>query len=545
MQKDSPVKIFFKKSYPYLLIIAVGFLLYCHTLRFGFTYLDDNLLILDNQYFLKHLSNIITAFKEDVFFSNSDAYYRPILTLSFMLDAQLGGASAFMYHLSNILMHLAASCLVFLVLIKLEYKRMPALFFSLIFTAHPVLTQAVAWVPGRNDSLLAVFVLLSFVFYINFHKTKYLPYLIYHTIFFLLALFTKETAIALVPMCILYNYFILKSNFISRGTKGQIAAWAFVIALWLLARELVLRQQVLTAPVLLKSFAANWPVAIQVVGKLLLPLNLSVLPTIKDTGYVYGFVTIAFLIISLALSRNKQSGLVMFGFLWFAFFLLPTLLTHNPFLAFGIDYQLEHRVYLPMLGFIIMLLELDFIKSADFKKITPKAIGVLFIFIFSAITLVHSYNFKDRLMFWKNAVKTSPHSPLAHRNLGAMYYLDKKYDMAQSEYRKSLELNPREPQAHNNLGLIFMNKGQFKEAEQEYAKELENNPDYDDVHFNFGLLRYRQGRFKDAENLWLKTLEISPGYADAIYNLAVLYRDQKNYERVNYYLNQLKTKTAN
>ncbi|UCD55136.1 MAG: hypothetical protein JSV93_06410, partial [Candidatus Omnitrophota bacterium] len=169
---------------PILLIACLGFLVYSQTLFFDFTYLDDNVLILGNRKFLSKLSNIPQAFRQDVFFSYEDAYYRPLLTISFILDAQLPFAlypspkpspqrgegrvrgrgeqgKGFSYHLTNIVIHLLAACLLFLLLIKLKYREGLAIFFSLIFTVHPVLTQAVAWLPGRNDSLLAVFIFSS------------------------------------------------------------------------------------------------------------------------------------------------------------------------------------------------------------------------------------------------------------------------------------------------------------------------------------------------------------------------------------------------
>ena len=104
-----------KKIVPCLLIISLGFLIYCQTLFFKFTYLDDNVLILDNYYFLKNITNIFKAFRVDVFYilHASAAYYRPSLIVSFILDAQLGKTHPFIYHFTNLNLHLLASCLLF------------------------------------------------------------------------------------------------------------------------------------------------------------------------------------------------------------------------------------------------------------------------------------------------------------------------------------------------------------------------------------------------------------------------------------------------
>lgn len=78
-------------------LFITAFILYLPSLFFGFSYFDDNVLVLDNLRFLKNLGNIFQAFQQEVFHIQhfSAAYYRPILTLSFMFDAQLSGTSPF------------------------------------------------------------------------------------------------------------------------------------------------------------------------------------------------------------------------------------------------------------------------------------------------------------------------------------------------------------------------------------------------------------------------------------------------------------------
>ena len=166
--------IFLRTWRPYAWIVLVGFLLYFKAIFFGYTYLDDNNLILENIYFLHDISNIIAAFGQDVFrlISTADIYYRPLMTVSLILDAQIGGAAPFIYHFTNLLIHLLGSCLVFLLLNKIGCKRELSFVFSLIFAIHPALSQAVAWIPGRNDSLMAVFALLSFIFFIDYAERK-------------------------------------------------------------------------------------------------------------------------------------------------------------------------------------------------------------------------------------------------------------------------------------------------------------------------------------------------------------------------------------
>lgn len=529
---------------PISALVTTGFLLYFKTLFFGWTYLDDNVLVINNARFLSSLSNVFQAFRQEVFHIAhcSAAYYRPILTVSFILDAQIGGGNPFIYHLTNVVIHLVASCLVYLFLNKLGYKRPLAFFFSLIFTVHPILTQAVAWIPGRNDSLMAVFGLSAFIFFLDFLETRRAGYYIAHLFFLGLALFTKESAVILPVMCVLYYWTVAGSQAQNDGRKtfrpfeqwALIGGWLAVCGLWFFLRLAALagaaegRANLLTMTGIdmAKSMAQNAPALIQFIGKIIFPFNLSVLPLMRDTGFGYGIAALALIGAALFFSKSSRRGFVVFGAAWFILFLLPSFIRPNPSIA--ADF-IEHRAYMPLVGFFIVLLEIDAVKRIEWTPtrciFTPrrcKAAGIAIVGLFAAITFLHSGNFKDRLSFWENAAQKSPHSPLAHRNLGAMYYLDGLPDKAEAEYKTSLELNPSEQMAHNNIGLIYVGRGNFQEAEEEYKKELAVNPLYDDAHFNMGLLYYKMGDFKKAEYLWKKTLQINPDHSGASNALAEL-----------------------
>ena len=483
---------------PFFWIVGIGFLLYVPTLFFNFTYLDDNNLILDNQYFLSNLANVFQSFLTDVFliFNHSAFYYRPLLTISLIFDYQIGGASPLIYHFSNVIFHLISSCLVFVFLTKLNYKKTLSFLFSIIFLIHPVLTQAVAWIPGRNDSLLAIFILSTFIFFINYLKKKKVSSFILSLIFFGLALFTKESAILVLPIMFFYLYFFYKKEnkfffnlfYFFIGSIG-------ITSLWIILRYITLKDSVsLTLIEMIKSVFLNSPAIIQFIGKIFLPFNLSVLPVIQDTTFLY---------------KEKRWNYILLGLGWFFAFLLPSFIRPNS--ALVADF-IEHRLYVPIIGIFIILLETDFIKKIDLKKKSTLIIIGGLIFTLGVITVVHSVNFANRLAFWNNAARNSPHYPLAHRNLGAMEYLDGNMDNAEKEFRAALALNPNEEMAHNNLGLVYVNQNKLEEAEEEYKKELKINPYYDNTYYNLGLLYWQQKKYDEAIKNWKKTLELNPDF---------------------------------
>ena len=125
-------RFFLASWWPYLWILAICFLIYGHTIFYDFTYLDDAPLVVDNSYFNSNISNLIHAFQKDVFLTNTPAY-RPLLSISFIIDAQIGHTSPQIYHFSNILFHMLASCCVFLLLTQLKYHRLTAFLFTVGF----------------------------------------------------------------------------------------------------------------------------------------------------------------------------------------------------------------------------------------------------------------------------------------------------------------------------------------------------------------------------------------------------------------------------
>ncbi|MFH0855806.1 MAG: tetratricopeptide repeat protein [Candidatus Omnitrophota bacterium] len=559
-KKSGPGSVSLRGALACVFISGAGLLVYFKSLFFGFTYLDDNALVINNHNFLSRLSNVLEAFRHEVFhiLHSSAAYYRPLLTVSLLFDAQLGGTNPFIYHLTNIIIHLAASCLVFKFFSKLGYPFRPALFFSLLFSVHPVLAQAVSWIPGRNDSLLALFGLASFIFFLDFLETKKIRYCLAHIFFFCLALFTKESALMLMPVCILYYWLIWKKRGVSK--KGDVstfpelgarkvetspffvlAGWLAVSGLWFFMRSVALSDNPMPMTVanMVKSMLLNLPALIQFIGKIIFPFNLSVLPLIQDTTFVYGILALALITPALFFSKHARRGFVIFGAAWFLLFLLPSFIRPNPKIA--ADF-IEHRVYMPLAGFFILLLETDIMKKLDFGLKRNFTAASAVIILFAAITFFHTGNFRDKLSFWLNAVKNSPHSPLAHRNLGAMYYLEGSLDKAEPEYKKALELNALEPMAHNNLGLIYASRGELEAAEEEYKMELAVNPDYDDVRFNLGILYYNQGKPEEAEKLWKETIAINPDYADAYRNLAAFYYSQGDFAQADYFEGEFKKK---
>lgn len=532
--KNRYQEIFLSSWHPFLWIASLIFIVYSATLFFNIVYLDDNVLVVDHYTFNKNLGNISSAFGEDIFRSpqKSGTFYRPILRMTFMLDAQLGkNAVIFISHLTNLLLHILAACFLFVLLNKFRLKKEIALLATLVFGIHPLTAQTVAFIAGRNDSLLAIFIFPSLWFLLDFTQTYRKKALFWHLFFLAIALLTKETAAIIPILGAVYAVIFLDKKTIWDNYKQYaylLIGWGGLLASWLLIRKVVLNNLVGNADYNIPlSIFKNLPALIPALGKIFFPFDLSVFPVLQDMTMVYGIATLILLASWLIFSREKNYRLIIFGVVWFFLFILLTLIKPQDTTP---DFS-ENRIYLPMLGFIFIFLGMGRIKWINFlnkKNVLILVLLLIIIIIFSSITLYRNKYYKNKLNFWRNAVDTSPSFAFNHNNLGAMYYLDDNFDEAEREFKKALDLNFQEKMAHNNLGLIYMKKGDMEKSEAEFKKELEINPYYDAAHFNLGLLYYQLNRKDEAEALWQKTLKINPNYGDAWRNLAILYYEKKN-----------------
>ena len=195
-------------AFPPLLWLAavlalVPLLLFGRSVSFDYVRADDVDLIAGNQAFLADLANAPSVFTRSYFeidgeLTDLETYYRPLVVLSFMLDTQVGGGDPATFHATNVALHTAVVLLLFSLALRLGAARVPAFMSALLFAVHPLTAQAVCWIVGRNDILLALFAVASLIgLDAALRGSRWGAPL--HVAAFALALFTKETGVVLLP----------------------------------------------------------------------------------------------------------------------------------------------------------------------------------------------------------------------------------------------------------------------------------------------------------------------------------------------------------
>ena len=554
-------------GYPDIIIILLALLCFGKIIFFGFLNYDDTLFIIDNKKILGDFSNIPAVFQHGIWslvnFAAPTDYYRPFLILSFMLDAQLGGTSALVYHTSNIFYHLIACLLLYRLLQKLDIKKETALLLTLLFTVHPVLVQAVAWIPGRNDILLAIFVFASFLHFVNYSQSGKMKSLILHFLFFFFALMTKETAVLLPVICFLYSIFFSENKFPVKKNFISAAIWIVLIMVYFYIREKAIgkTEQGVTAELLIQTVLYRIPAIIQYLGKIIFPFNLSVKPTQEDTSYIPGILAFVVLTVSIFLSEKKNYKQIIFGAAWFILFLLPVLSLPKNFN----DNLFEHRVYVPLAGILILINQSFLFKNNLLTGNKGVVSGVAIIVLFSFISIAHTTNFKTAVIFWKNAASNSPGDPEAQFNLAGQYFTINDKENAQAYFLKALKLKPGYKRANAGLAVVYAQKGEMEMAEKYYKIEIATGTkdiqdfkglggvllslkkpleaitcfekaselDSTDMQNNeqLGFLYFEQQNYPAAKKTWERMLILNPAHPNANKNLAILYSRTGEYDK--------------
>jgi tetratricopeptide (TPR) repeat protein len=249
-----------------LLIAAV----WAPSLKNGFCW-DDRRLIIENPQ-LADANAVKAAFRQDFWESpevigDSD-YYRPLVTLSYILDYNLWKLDPRGYHATNLGFHLAICVLLYLLLVKVGLSSMIAALSTLVFGVHPALAENVAWVSGRTDLIAAFFVLA----YLYFDQDRERPLRRFFAFVALAgALLAKEIAVIALPIALCWQFI--------RGVRFKRIIFAHLEDLLVLILYFVIRNEVLgaaTAKELISShmYAATALTAFfHMIGILLLPTH--------------------------------------------------------------------------------------------------------------------------------------------------------------------------------------------------------------------------------------------------------------------------------
>lgn len=553
-----------------LIFVVVGLACYSYSLGGEFIW-DDYYFVLRNSA-IHSLNNIASFFTDPTTLASGKLgleNYRPLVTFSYALDYMFWGLNTFGYHLTNTILHILNSILVFLMVRKIAKGEIACLT-ALIFLVHPAQTEAVSWISGRSNVLFVFFYLAAFITYIDFvikkdsvslyvrHYGRFSLFFdssnlffLYSLLLFSLSLLSKEAAATLPIMIVLHDSVLRRE-----GMKKKIARWLPYFAIffiYFLSRfhilgkisqrgywEESILETSLTVPKIIKIY-------MQI---LVLPLNLcvdrhiSLVKSLVDAQFLSGALLIALLLGLFFIGYRRAHNAAFFA-AWFMVTLLPFL---N---IFPINILIAERfLYLPIIG-IAFLFSAGLFKFTQGKSQAFYPAVILIATILSFLTMNRNLEWKDEFTLFKSGVKVEPWNARMQNSLGVAYmtkgdmekaeaqfkkalildikfsynYIDlgklyfkqEKYDLAEDIVKSGLEIAPDEPELLNLMAVLYAQKSQFNEAEEIFRRIIKHSPKFFDAHLNLGRLLEDKGAYEDALNLYLGSLPaFRTGYEEAM-----------------------------
>lgn len=528
LKKNSPSKPEKKNlilRFANLILIAAVLIVYLPSINLGFTELDDSIFIKETRDYNKDFSNLGTSFHRGVFNESNDVYYRPLLLDSFILNYKISGEDIKGWHIVNILLHLLSVLLLFLLLRKIGIEKEIAFLLTLFFAVHPVLSQAVAWIPGRNDTLLAIFIFSFLIGAIGYSNTKKISWLFTQCASLLAALFTKETAVFAAPAAWMLIVFLKRSNWLGRTNIILYASWAIAGIIWLVFRsQATLKNSDLQFTEVAKTFPMRLPVLVQYLGKIFLPVNLNVFPITQDTVYTYGIIALFILAAIIYFSKKRDARIIVAGLAIYVLLFIPALMVP----ASLNDQDFEHRTYLPMFGILITLSQTALFRNR-LKQSHLLIAGIALCAGLSVLNIQHQKKFNDPLTFWSAAQKSSPHSAYATMMLGAR--LDKVDQKRADELiRKAYTMDSDQKYINYYVGVLLQSHDSILQSEKFFIKELTIS-DYFQSYFHLARVAFEKKDQPAAINYLEKYLERNASDPQANNNLLLLYLDTGQKEK--------------
>ncbi len=567
------IKVFF-------LLLAVGLLAYANAIFHPFVH-DDVVFIRDNPTIAdlkKPLSFFVTPPRPVESLSIINTYYRPFLEIFYRLEYRIFGLNPAGYHFVNILVHIINGFLVFLIGRSLFSERVVALgavplqlFFvqgalAMIFLVHPVQSEAVASIVGISNLLSALWVLLSFYFYMKSREGKnFICFQYLAAMFFFISLTTKESAVVvplllgvyelcfpikeeaffkkwlrLLPILIIFGGYMWIRRFVVGGMVPSVLEYE---------QEFVLR--LLAVPGILATY----------VSLIFFPIGLHYYRCADILrpwlGPALACLAIFVLALVMIARLRDQRRVLVFGFLWFLLSLAPTLNIVPLINEYSLVLAAEHFLYFPLVGFLLfaggVVIELlskkqkervnqsSLARAESTRWKQPAVIGcAAVVFILIVITVRQNSFWRSEVALFERTLKFEKDFGRGHILLGRAYYFKQNWAKALRHYQKALEImsgylsRVDHPEARRfYLGFIkgiyfdrahiYEARGEMKKALDEYRRALDIDSGDHVLYNSAGVVSLRLGEMEAAQIYFKKAIDLNPKNFMAMTNLAVCY----------------------
>jgi protein O-mannosyl-transferase len=479
-----------------LLAVLAAFALYLPTLRYGFVF-DDQMLIQDNRNLEwsalgRLLGSPLWAIGEHGVpqeYQHLGHFYRPLISLSYLVDKALYWGQPRGFHLTNCAMHALNVFLAYRVFSRFFPLPWQAAVLALVLGVHPNNSEVVAAIHGRTDLFASVFCLGALLVYFRPRSASPRLELAGFSLLFALALASKEQSLLLLPLLALLHW-QPEAKELGLTFRARRAHWAcaalVLVAFFALRSRAISGLPGLFWPESAGALASRLfycalhgfklaSASLFPWGSYALTSELSFSPHLV-TLEVFACVTV------FALAFRNRPRLAVLGAAWF-FACVGLAVFGSAAVYEGEFSRLSKRyAYMAMPGLLWLLGAIVFQVRARTALVLTRAAGALAVIALSVQTAFRNEVYLDSLTFWSIRTKELPNHELAYYNLGRELMGRGEHAAAAVALARAVQLNPRYMNGYEqvNLAISLKNLGRAVEARRVVQDALQlfpSNPD--------------------------------------------------------------------
>ena len=461
---------------------------------------------------------------------------RPLVNVTLAVNYALGGTDVRGYHAVNLFIHLLAGLALFGVVRRTlmgaplhSDATLLALAVALLWTVHPLQTEAVTYTVQRTESLMGLFYLLTLYCFIRgaardetigtppWRRNAWYGLSIGAC---LLGMACKEVMVSAPVMVLLYDRTFLAGTF-GEAWRRRWRPYLGLAATWILLGGLVVSiganrggtTGIGTGASLGAYVLTQFPAVTDYLWLSLWPY-----PLVFDYGaewakHAMDVMPAAFVVIPLAagtLVALKRQPAVGFLGAWFFAILAPSSLVPGPRQTMA-----EHRMYLALAAVITLVVLGVHAWGGRRTLVSWFALALAF----GGLTVARNADYRTEFSIWRDTVAKRPGNRWAQCNVGMALYEQGRVAEALPHFERGLELGPDDPAAHNDLGLALAKLGRLPEAVSQYEAALQLQPTFAEAHNNLGLALSELNRPIEGLSHLEMALRLKPGLATAHFNL--------------------------
>ncbi len=517
-------------------ILAAGALAYANSFR-GVFLLDD-------------FGHIVTSesIKSIGPLSVHLADFRPLVHFTLAINYAISEKNVWSYHAFNLAVHLASALTLFAILrvtphrtARDEQTRSPtpilssrmAFAIALLWTIHPIQTQAVTYIIQRGESLMGFWYLLVLLGVNRLHLSGKKWWGGLAVLSCAAGMFTKETMVTAPFVALMYD-----AVFLAGTWRGAIRRrWPLYVAMcltWGILAYLGLFHDILYGS---KKHGVDlgfkvetmtpWTYLLTQPEVILHYLRLCLWPYPQCFDYGWQPVTkwpdaivpgtILLVLLGATLWAMVRRPVIGFLGAWVFVILSPT----SSFIPIK-DFAFEHRMYLPLATILIAVALAAQWTSRRFGGSTTPRTGTIVLVIAAVMlggrTVRRNADYASASVMWADVVAQRPTHVRAWNYYGVALAVEGRHDEAIRAYEKALAIKPDSDDVHINMGKSLAKAGRYADAVTHYRLAMAASGDDAMLHHSLAIALEKTGQLDAALAEYAETLRLDPSHPFARFN---------------------------